>query len=94
MKLDDHLVVRWCRRSTRLLLSLRVIGQHTEFSDTLYNEGGRIWIWSCVANCPPPRGSLPQKTMVGESPGNLSMRSPYLVVEVAGGLPHGVPYSP
>jgi hypothetical protein len=40
MELDDHLAVQRCRRPTRLLLSLRVVGQRTQSFDTLYNVGG------------------------------------------------------
>jgi hypothetical protein len=39
-------------------------------------------------------GLLPQRRVAGESPRSPSMRSPCLVVEVVGGLPHGMFHSP
>jgi hypothetical protein len=36
MEPNDRRVVRWCRRPTRIQLSLDVVGLHIEYSDTPY----------------------------------------------------------
>jgi hypothetical protein len=75
MKPNDQWVMRWCRRPTRLQLSLEVVEPHTEFSKTPYGAVAQTWIRSCGASCPPPGGPSPRQRLVGGSSRNPSMKN-------------------
>jgi hypothetical protein len=66
----------------------------TESSDTLYNEVAQTWTPWCGASCLPLRSRLHWQRLARELPENLSMKSPYLDVGVAGAWPHDTHHSP
>jgi hypothetical protein len=93
MGLDDQQVGQWCRRPTRLQLSLAVVEPHTEFFGTSYSVAAKTWTPSCGASRPPLGGQSHQQRLSDELLECPGMKNLSHDVEVVGVQPRDTRHS-